>query len=246
MIAMIDLTDGGKTYSHLSDNIESDKRGLIYIKEITVKEYCVKCKNRKMCESRVKKYNNIIFKGMMDEARIKRKWEEVREIQRRKIEVNILREKSLKRLAEIGKIDIPDKIVEPKVVDESKLLAEKIAVDRKKRSLVTRRMVKFIVDHHLCTEDAELVYQSVKRYSTVQPHDIEVKYFTNERGVEERIWEEMEKGQIPTLSITRKEQKKIDEALEVVRKPKVVSESNEARKELVRKIELGEVGVLEA
>ena len=114
----------------------------------------------------------------------------------------------------IAKIDYP----EPKI-----MVKEESSIDRlkkfqpivdmikfrdelKKRTIVTRNLIKYIAQENLCTEDAEIIYSQVQKFSIVKPHPIEINYITNSRGAEDRVKFQLEKmgRNVPKIKLTGK------------------------------------------
>jgi hypothetical protein len=247
---MIDLSESGKGYAHLEGNIEVDPKGLISIKDSVVKEYCSRCGNSKLCETRVKKYNNRVYFTLWKEMKEKSVKDEKERAERMKVEFAQKKAESLKRLSEIQKIDIPEVKEKSMSLEEwldlmGRTEIEYKIIEKNKIQAVTRKLVRYIVVNNLNTTEAQQVYDVVMKYSVVKPKYLNMSYFTNAEGVEERILEQLKEGGIPSLTISKKELKKLQEDREARRKPVNMSEASKQRKELVERIKLGEAGVLE-
>lgn len=71
------------------------------------------------------------------------------------------------------------------------------------RGQITSKILKYILDNNLNTQDAQELYDSVKKHSIIKPFEIEVKYITNEKGVEERIKQKLKEldGKVTIIKI---------------------------------------------
>lgn len=211
-------------------HLTKTSEGIIY-RKIECRGY--RCANMGKCDLYLKEYNKAKREYLIEHS---------------KIESVKYQQKNVIYLYPPITTEIP-KIEEPKeepITLEQHIKNVEIAdieyrkLEKKNKSLVTKKLIKFIVKNNLCTEDAELVYQQVKRISITKPHEIEIKYFTNSKGVEERVRGLLEKleSEGKKVEIVKLAKKKWDFT------PKIVKPVNTHRKELMDKIRTGNIEVI--
>lgn len=126
------------------------------------------CKNKPKCDAIIKNINKqkILWFGTQPLAKIV-------DTPRR---VEILTESSFQRMKQFKGI----------------IYAINKREETMKRAEVTKQFIHYISKMRFSTQEAEELYQQVKRFSIVKPLEINVSYMTNNEGAEARIIEKLE------------------------------------------------------